>query len=47
MQRLGLGAHQLGIAAGERVDDGVRRRAPGGVEIDKRAVLVEQHADEL
>ena len=45
VQRLGLRAHQPGIAAGERMDDRVRRRAPGLVEIDQRAVLVEQHAD--
>ena len=44
-QDLGLGAHQLGIARGERVNDRVRRRAPGLVEIDERAVFIQQNPD--
>ena len=44
MQAFGLCAHLLGVAGGERVNDSVDRRSPGQLEIDQRAVLVEQHA---
>ena len=45
MQDFGLGAHQRRIAGGQRVDDRVRRRPPGLVEVDERAVLVEENAE--
>ena len=44
MQGLGLRAHLPRVALRQRVDNGVDRRTPGALEVDQRAVLVEQHA---
>ena len=45
MQDLGLRAHHVGIARGQRVNHRMGRRPPGLLEVDQRAVFVEEHPE--